>query len=254
MGALRQAAPDAVVHLAAEPVIGLAYTADKKRRIWESRTRGTALIARAIAQLDPKPTVFVSSSASGYYGSPGDAPVTEADGPGTGFLADVCRAWEGATEAAESAGVRTAHVRTGLVLSPAGGMLGVLGPVAGLGLAGWVGRGDDVWSWIALDDWLYAVTDLLGRPDARGPYNLSAPTPSTSKAFVKTLGHVLGRPAVASVPRGLVRALGGEAAEAVALAGVRMLPIRLLDAGFRFAYPTVEPALRHLYGRPARTP
>ncbi|HEX8384817.1 MAG TPA: DUF1731 domain-containing protein, partial [Rubricoccaceae bacterium] len=109
--------------------------------------------------------------------------------------------------------------------------------------------GGDVWPWIALDDWVYAVAALLGDADASGPVNLSSPAPETSKAVVKTLGHVLGRPAVASVPRPLVQALGGEAAREVALASVRMLPIRLLDAGFRFAYPTLDGALRHLYGR-----
>ncbi len=251
MGALRQAAPDAVVHLAGEPVYGLAYTADKKRRIWESRTRGTDLIARAVADLDPAPAVFISASASGFYGSQGDAPVTEASASGDGFLADVCRAWEEATAPAEAAGVRTVHLRTGLVLSPAGGMLGVLGPVANLGLAGWVGDGGDVWPWIAADDWVYAVAGLLGDASVSGPVNLSAPTPETSRAFVKTLGDVLGRPAIASVPRSLVRAFGGEAAREVALASVRMLPTRLLDSGFRFTYPALEPALRHLYGRTA---
>ena len=253
MGALRQAAPDAIVHLAGEPVFGLAYTAEKKRRIWESRTRGTDLIARAAAALDAKP-VLLSASASGYYGSRGQAPVSEADGPGTGFLADVCRAWEAATAPAEAAGVRTVHLRTGLALSPAGGMLDVLGTVTGLGLGGWVGGGHDVWPWIAADDWVYAVHHLLGLPDARGPYDLSAPAPAESKAFVKTLADVLNRPAVASVPRGLVRLLGGEAAQEVVLSSVRMLPVRLLDSGFAFSYPTLESALRHLYGRmPATT-
>ncbi len=251
-GALRQAAPDAIVHLAGEPVAALAYTADKKRRIWESRTRGTDLIARAAAGLEKKP-VLISASASGYYGSRGHEPVTEADASGHGFLADVCRAWEAATRPAEEAGVRTAHLRTGLVLSPAGGMLGVLGSVTNLGLGGWVGSGQDQWPWIAADDWVYAVHHLLGSDDARGPYNLSAPDPATSKTVVKTLADVLNRPAFASIPRPLVAALGGEAAREVALASVRMLPVRLEDAGFRFSYPILDGALRHLYGRTADT-
>ena len=199
MGALRQAAPDAIVHLAGEPIFSVAYTADKKRRIWESRTRGTDLIARAAAALDTTP-VLLSASASGYYGSRGQEPITEADAAGRGFLADVCRAWEAATRPAEEAGIRTVHLRTGLALSPAGGMLGVLGPVTALGLGGWVGQGQDQWPWIAADDWVYAVYHLLGLADARGPYDLSAPDPATSKAFVKTLADVLNRPAFASVP------------------------------------------------------
>ena len=254
MGALRQAAPDAVVHLAGESVFGLAYTADKKRRIWESRTQGTDLLARSIAQLDPKPQVFLSASASGFYGDRGAAMTTEADGPGVGFLADVSRAWEAATAPAEDAGIRTAHLRTGLALSPSGGMLGVLGTATGFGLGGWVGDGQDQWAWIAADDWVYAVHHLLGLGDARGPYNLSAPAPASSKAFVKTLGDVLHRPALVSVPRGLVRALGGEAAREIALASVHMLPVRLEDSGFAFTYPTLEPALRHLYGKTPGTP
>ena len=173
-GALRQAAPDAIVHLAGEPVFAAAYTAEKKRRIWESRTRGTDLIARAAAGLEKKP-VLISASASGYYGSRGQADVTEADGPGHGFLADVSRAWEAATRPAEEAGIRTSHLRTGLVLSPAGGMLGVLGPVTNLGLGGWVGSGQDQWPWIAADDWVYAVYHLLSSETARGPYTSPRP-------------------------------------------------------------------------------
>lgn len=246
-GALALAAPDAVVHLAGESILAASYTAEKKRRIWESRTQGTALLARAVASLETPPTVFLSGSASGYYGSP-EGPVTEASPPGEGFLADVCRAWEAAAAPAVEAGIRTAYLRTGLVLSPAGGMLGLLGPAAKLGLGGWIGDGEAIWPWIALDDVVYAIAHALGSDRLEGPVNLSAPTPVASKAFVETLGTTVGRPAFLSAPEGLVRRLGGEAAREVALASVRMLPTALLADGFRPEYPTLAAALRHLTG------
>ena len=247
--ALADAAPDAVVHLAGEPVYGLAFTADKKRRIWESRTKGTQLLARALAALPVRPHVLVSASASGIYGDRGATPITEADAPGTGFLADVCQAWEASTAEAEAAGIRTVHARIGLVLSPAGGMLSTLGPAVQAGLAAWPGSGQAFWPWIALDDLLYGFLHLLNDDDLAGPVNLAAPTPEPAKTVVRTLARVLHRPRGIGIPAGLVRALGGEVADELALKSVRMLPTRLQSAGFRFAYPDLATALRHLYGR-----
>ena len=245
--ALAALAPDAVIHLAGEPIFGFPWTNAKKRAIWESRTKGTQLLSRALAMLPAPPKVLLSASASGFYGDTGDEPVTEADANGDGFLADVCAAWEASTQAAEAAGIRTAHMRIGLVLSPAGGMLGTLGPVAHLGLAGWPGDGGAFWPWIALDDVLYAIHHLL-RSDLSGPVNVSAPTPATSRATVKALGRTLNRPAFASLPTPLVR-LAGEPARELALKSVRMIPERLRQSGFEHAYPTLDAALGHLYGK-----
>lgn len=249
LAALEEAAPDAVVHLAGEPVYALAYTADKKRRIWESRTKGTQLLARALAALDPRPRVLVSASASGYYGSRGEALLTEADAPGDGFLADVCRAWEASTAEAEAAGIRTVHARIGVVTSAGGGMLGLLAPAAQLGLAGWPGDGRGYLPWIALDDLVYALGFLLRNDALAGPVNLSAPTPVPVRSFVRTLADVLRRPAPLRIPAAAVGVLGGRVAEEIALASARMLPARLADAGFRFSYPDLDAALRHTLGR-----
>ena len=240
-------APQAVIHLAGEPVFGFPWSTAKKRRIWESRTRGTLLLSRALAALPTPPEVFISASASGIYGHTGSRPTTEAEPPGTGFLAEVCQAWEAATADAEAAGIRTVHARIGLVLSPAGGMLATLGPLAQLGLAGWPGDGSAFWPWLALDDALYAFHHLL-RSSARGPVNLSAPTPAPSKVVVKALGRTLGRPTLGRMPAPILKTLGGEAAREIALKSVRMVPAALRASGFRYAYPTLDAALGHLYG------
>ena len=246
---LAEVAPDAVIHLAGEPIFGFPWTNAKKRAIWESRTRGTQLLANALVALPTPPKVFLSASASGFYGDTGAEPVTEEAPGGEGFLASVCGAWEDSTEAAERAGIRTAHLRIGLVLSPAGGMLSTLGPFGQVGLAGWPGDGSAFWPWIALDDVLYAIHHLL-RSDLSGPVNLSAPSPATSRATIKALGRTLGRPAFASLPAPLLK-LAGEPARELALKSVRMIPARLRQSGFEPAYPTLDAALGHLYGKTA---
>jgi len=248
---LGRAVPDAVVHLAGASVYG-APTAAHRRRVWESRVKGTLLLSRALTRLDRPPRVLLSASATGYYGDRGAVRLPEDAGPGTGFLPDLCQAWEAATAEAEAAGIRVAHPRIGVVLSPGGGALGALAPLARLGLGGWPGRGDSFVPWIALDDVLYALHHLIAHDDARGAYNLSAPEPVEMKALVKTLGHVLGRPTPLRVPDVLVRTVGGRLIRE-ALASARVVPDRLLAEGFTFTYPALEPALRHLVGRDAPT-
>ncbi|MEO0558072.1 MAG: TIGR01777 family oxidoreductase [Bacteroidota bacterium] len=248
MGALRLASPDAVVHLAGENVFGLAYTEAKKRAIWESRTKGTQLLSRALAALDTPPRVFLSASASGIYGDTGSRPVNESDALGAGFLADVCKAWEASTAEAEAAGIRVIHPRIGLVLTPAGGLLQKLLLPAQFGLAAWPGDGSAFWGWIALDDAIYALYHLLAS-DLSGPVNLSAPTPAPARAVVKALGRTLNRPALFGTPASLLRRLGGEVADEIVLKSVRMVPARLRDSGFDYTYPTLDGALSHLLGR-----
>ncbi len=249
MSALRRAAPDAVVHLAGEPITALNGTSRARRRIWESRTKGTQLLSRALAALDLTPRVLVSASASGYYGDRGDARLTESAGAGDGFLPDLCTAWEASTAEAERAGIRTVHARIGLVTTPKGGVLQPLAPVAALGLGGWPGDGDAWWPWIALDDVVYAIHHALLDEGLSGPVNLSAQEPVRTRDFVRTLAAAQNRPAGLRVPEELVRTLGGELARRVALQSVRMVPHRLLDRGFRFATPDLGVALSHLLGR-----
>ncbi len=238
---------DAVVHLAGENVFGLRWTEAKKRRILESRTRGTRLLAETLARLDMPPRVLISASASGFYGGRGDARLTETDASGDGFLAEVCRAWEAAAAPAAEA-MRVVPLRIGLVLTPGGGFLGTMLPAFHLGLGGTVGGGGQYLPWIALDDVLYAVLHLLAGNQA-GPVNLSAPEPVTQRTFTETTGAVLRRPTVVAVPAAAVRALSGEVADEMALKSVRMVPAALVNSGFAFAYPALELALRHLLGR-----
>ena len=256
LAALADAAPDAVVHLAGEPVTSLDGTTEARRRIWESRTQGTQLLSRALAALPTPPRVLVSASASGIYGDRSDRALTEAAAPGSDFLAEVCQAWEASTTPAETAGIRTVHARIGLVTTPAGGLLPPLAAASRTGLGGWPGDGTAWWSWIALDDVVYALHHALLDDGLSGPVNLSAPEPVTSKAFVKTLASVQNRPALLGVPAPLVRLAAGalpglsrELADALALKSARMLPARLLDRGFRFSTPDLRTALAHVLGR-----
>lgn len=239
----------AVVNLAGARIAPARWTAAYKREIRESRVRTTEFLSAAIAELDPPPRVFLSSSATGYYGPrPWEEVLDETSPPGRGFLAEVCVQWESATRAAQAAGVRTVLLRTGPVLGARGGFLQPLLPVFRMGLGGPVGDGGQGVSWIALDDWLRAVAFLLEGP-LEGPVNLTAPQPVRFSEFARTLGRVLRRPALVRTPASVVRLLfGRELADEVLLAGQRAVPRKLLEAGFEFRYAELEPALRAALG------
>jgi uncharacterized protein (TIGR01777 family) len=234
---------DAVIHLAGEP-IAQRWTGSRREAIRESRVRGTELLARAIAALDRRPSVLLSGSAIGIYGDRGDEAVDEDSATGTDFLAGVAREWEGATAAAKEAGVRVVLLRSGIVLSPHGGALERLLPPFRLGVGGPIGTGRQYMSWIALDDHLNAMEHALATTGLHGPVNLVSPNPVTNAEFAATLGRVLGRPALVPVPSFALELLYGEMARATILAGQRVLPRALLRAGFTFAHPTLEEALR----------
>lgn len=242
---------DAVVHLAGENVFG-RWSAEKKRRIRDSRVAGTRLLCEALAELERRPATLLAGSAIGYYGDRRDAAVTEESAPGNDFLAQVGRDWEAATAAASRAGIRVVNLRTGVVLTPAGGALATMLPPFRLGLGGQVGSGDQYVSWIAVDDIVRAILYLLDHQELVGPVNLTAPTPVTNRELAKTLGKVLGRPAVVTVPGFVLRlAFGTDGAEMLQ-SGQRVLPARLLAAGFRYSFKDLEPALRHLLASPER--
>ncbi|PYP81585.1 MAG: TIGR01777 family protein [Gemmatimonadetes bacterium] len=234
---------EAVVHLAGEP-IAQRWTGSRREAIRESRVRGTKLLARTIAALDQKPRVLLSGSAVGYYGDRGDEAVDETSAPGTDFLAGVAHEWEMATAAASDAGVRVVLLRTGIVLSPHGGALERLLPPFRLGVGGPIGTGRQWMSWIALEDHLRAMEHALATTGLHGPANLVAPNPVTNAEFAATLGRVLGRPAIVTVPSFALELLYGEMARATILAGQRVMPKALLRSGFHFAHPTLEEALR----------
>ena len=234
----------AVIHLAGEPVAH-RWTPARKAAIRDSRVQGTALLARAIAAMDGPRPVLLSGSAVGYYGDRGDELLDEASASGGGFLAEVCREWEAATLPASDAGARVALLRTGVVLDPSGGALQKVLPPFRLGAGGPIGSGRQWMSWIGLEDHLRAVMHALFTDSMSGPVNLVAPSPVTNAEFASTLGRVLARPALLPVPSFAVELLYGEMATETILAGQRVMPRALVAAGFEFAYPTLEQALRH---------
>ncbi|MCG6921347.1 MAG: TIGR01777 family oxidoreductase [Acidobacteria bacterium] len=242
---------DAVVHLSGENVAGGRWTDARKARIRESRIDSTRTLARALASAKKKPKVLVSASAIGYYGDQGDEWVTESSPPADDFLARLAVDWEAAAAPAAEVGIRVAHPRIGLVLSPAGGALGKLLLPFRLGLGGVVGPGRQYMSWVAIDDVLAALHHALVKEEVSGPFNLVAPEPVTNREFTKTLGRVLGRPTVAAVPAFLLKAALGQMAEATLLASTRVRPDRLRSSGYRFRFPGLEGALRHLLGETA---
>jgi uncharacterized protein (TIGR01777 family) len=236
---------DAVVHLAGAGIADKRWTSARKQTLVDSRVRGTGLLARTLAALDPRPQVLLSASAVGYYGDRGAEELTEASPAGAGFLADLCRRWEQATAPAEEAGIRVVHLRTGIVLSGAGGALAKQLPLFRLGVGGRLGSGRQFTSWIALDDEIDAIRFALETSTLRGAANLVAPRPVTNGEFTATLGRVLHRPAVLPAPAVALRlVLGSELADEAILAGQRVLPRALLDAGYTFSEPELEGALR----------
>lgn len=234
---------DAVVHLAGVGIADKRWTEDHKKRVLESRVKGTERVADAIAAMTRPPTLL-SASAVGYYGNRGSEELTEASSPGKGYLADVCVAWERATAAAESAGARVAHLRTGIVLTPTGGALGKQLPLFKAGLGGRLGGGQQYQSWIALADEVGAIVFALTHPEVRGAINLTAPNPVTNAEFTKALGRALHRPAVLAVPPvALKLAMGTQMAEEMLLSGAKVRPRALEHAGYRFQFPTLDAAL-----------
>ena len=240
---------DAVVHLAGENIGAGRWTRDRKERILDSRVKGTRLLCESLANLTQPPKVLVSSSAIGYYGDRDEETLTEESISGFGFLAEVCVAWELATEPVAETGIRVVHLRTGIVLSLAGGALQKMLPPFKMGVGGVLGNGQQYMSWIALDDAVGAIHHALITESVHGAVNNTAPHPVTNREFTKTLGRVLSRPTLFPIPSfGLRIMFGGEMAEALFLASTRVEPSRLVETGYTFQYPELEGALRHLLG------
>ncbi len=241
---------DAVIHLAGEN-IGARWTAARRRRIRESRVRGTSLLSEALAGLRQPPRTLISASAVGIYGSRGDEILTEASPTGdpNDFLVSVGRDWEAAAEPARAAGIRVVHPRFGVVLGPDGGALQRLLLPFRLGLGGRVGSGRQWMSWIAIHDAVTALRHIMATETLAGPINVTAPEPVTNREFTRTLARVLRRPAVVPVPATALRLVFGAMADGTLLASTRVLPERLLRSGYRFGDGSLEPALRSLLSR-----
>jgi len=242
----------AVVHLAGAGIGDKKWTPARKREIRESRTRGTTVLCDALAMLASKPAVLVSASGVDYYGAHGDEPLTEDSPAGEGFLAEVCLEWEAATAPAEQAGIRVVRMRTGPVLSADGGVLKRMLFPFKAGLGGRIGTGKQWMSWISIVDHVGAIRHVLGRDDVSGPVNSTAPNPVTNAEYTKTLGTVVRRPTAIPTPITPLKVLYGmELVHSLLLTGQRVIPKRLLDTGYRFEHPELEPALRALLGKPA---
>lgn len=240
---------EAVVHLAGAGIGDKRWTTARKDVILRSRVDATAVLCRCLAGLDRRPSVVISASAIGYYGDRGDEVLTERSGPGTGFQAEVCRRWEEATAPAEAAGIRVVHLRSGVVLARHGGALGRQLPLFRAGLGATLGSGRQWLSWISLRDEVGAIVHALADTSLVGPVNATAPAPVTNREFTKELGHALHRPAVLGAPPFALRlALGRQLADELLLGSLRVVPARLADAGYTFADPTLEGALRQTLG------
>ena len=239
---------NAVVHLAGEPIGASRWTDETRRRIHDSRQRGTDLLARTLAGLEQRPTVFVSSSAVGIYGDRGSEALTEESSHGEDFLAEVCIAWEQAADPAREAGIRVVHPRTGVVIAKDGPLIDKVELPFRLGVGGKVGTGRQYVPWISLHDEVAALRFLIDRP-IEGAVNLTGPNPATNLELTKALGTVLRRPTLMPIPAFAIRLLYGEMGETLATVSQRVLPTRLLDAGFAFRHSTILAALSAAFGR-----
>ena len=234
---------EAVVHLAGAGVGDHRWTQEYKREILQSRLDGTHAIVTAITQLDPMPRVLVSASAIGWYGDTGDRVVDETAPAGTGFLADVVRAWEAAADPASAAGIRVVHPRTGLVVASQGGAWARMFPLFKFGLGGRLGPGSQYWSWISLRDEVCALQFLMEQDHLHGPVNLSAPNPATNAEITSVMGKVMGRPTILPAPAFALKAFLGEFSSEV-LGSARVIPAVLERAQFGFQDPEIESAIR----------
>ncbi|NEB94747.1 TIGR01777 family oxidoreductase [Streptomyces bauhiniae] len=234
---------DAVVNLAGAGIGDKRWTPEYKRMIRDSRVFGTTALAEAAASLPEPPRVFVGGSAIGFYGETGDRITDEDAPPGEGFLPSVCEEWEEAAAPVREAGVRTAFVRTGLVVSSGGGAWAKMFPLFKAGLGGRLGNGKQYWSYIALHDEVAAIRHILDREDLSGPFNLTAPHPLTNQEITEAMGRVLHRPTPFPVPAAVLKTVLGEMAGDV-LGSQRVVPKRLLESGFQFAFPGIEDTIR----------
>lgn len=236
---------DLIVNLNGANLADGRWTEKRRALLRDSRVLPTKLLANTIAGLGSPPRLFLSASATGYYGNRrADEQIDESAPRGCGFLAELTEQWEQAASPAVKAGVRTIFLRTGMVLSAEGGALSKLLPFFRLGLGGKSGNGRQVTSWVTLEELPLIIDHLVSNPGIQGPVNAVSPVPVTNREFAKTLGKVLGRPAIFAQPAWLLKLLFGEMAKQTILAGARVTPAKLLDSGYQFRYPDLQTALR----------
>lgn len=236
-----------IVNLAGDSIASGKWTTDKKRRILESRLNAGQAVREAIERVDNRPAVVIQASAIGYYGDGGDEVLNERCPRGSGFLAEVAERWEETTKGIQSLGVRHVVIRTAIVLGKGGGFLRNVIPPFKMFLGGPSGSGRQWVSWIHIEDEAGAVAFLLEREDLDGIFNLSSPNPTRNRDFYRSLGRAIKRPSWLRAPGLLLRMLLGEMAEELILAGQRVLPERLLESGYEFRYPDLDPAFQEIF-------
>ena len=239
---------DAVIHLSGESIVG-RWTEARKRRILDSRTQGTGHLAEAVAKASRPPRVFISASAVGFYGNRGDEILRENSLSGDGFTAKVCRQWEAATQPAVEAGIRTAQMRFGVVMSADGGALPKMLPPFRMGLGGRLGTGRQWWTWVSVRDVVGAILHVLDHESLAGPVNTVSPNPVTNAEFTSTLASVLKRPAIFPLPAFAVRLIFGEMGEELFLFSQRVEPAKLVASGYQFQHPDLKNALKEILQR-----
>lgn len=237
---------DAVINLNGVGIADRPWSGARRQLIRDSRTVPTEVLAAAVAQR--RVPAFLSGSAVGYYGDAGGRAVDESAPPGSGFLAEVCREWEAATQKAQDAGARVVLLRTGLVLSPAGGLLGTLKPLFKLFLGGRLGSGTQYQPWISLDDEVGGIRFALEHDSITGPLNLTGPTPVTNAQFTRALASAVGRPVSIPVPAFAIKGVLGAMGEEMLLSGQRAIPAKLQAAGYQFRHHAVSEALAAAVG------
>ena len=243
-------AHNAVVHLAGASLGDHRWTNSYKAKVLDSRVAGTSLLAETLASLDRPPAVLASGSAIGYYGDRGDEELTERSAPGTGFLAEVVQAWEGAAAPATRAGIRVALLRSGVVQAPEGGALKRLLLPFRLGIGGRIGSGRQWLSWVAIDDEVGAIRHVITNSSVEGPVNVTSPNPVTNAEYTRVLGRVLHRPTLLPTPTPVLQLmLGRELVSEMLLGGQRVRPTVLQASGYTFARPSLEEALAGMLAR-----
>ena len=240
---------DIVIHLGGAGIGDRRWTKSRMVLIEKSRTESTGLLARTLASLKQKPEVFLVASAIGWYGNRGDEILDEQSEAGTGFLPETCLAWEASADAARQAGIRTIHARTGVVLDASGGALEKMLLPAKMGAGGPIGFGRQWFSWISMDDQIYALHHLVMSPNTEGAYNITSPEPLQQKNFAKALGRVLRRPAFMPTPPFAIWFLYGKMGVALTTESQRVMPTRLTEEGYRFQHQDAESALRDALGK-----
>lgn len=238
---------ETVIHLAGANISDGRWNEKRKQTIVKSREIGTKLLATTIAQLKNKPQLFISGSAIGYYGNTGTQIVDESNNAGTDFLAGVAQKWEAATKPAEEAGIRTVHIRTGVVLSADGGALKKMLLPFKMGVGGKIGTGRQYMSCVSINEVTNMIRFIIENESVMGPVNLVSPTPVTNFAFTKILGKVLNRPTIFPIPALAIRVLLGELADVVLLSSTRAIPKKLTDAGYQFIDEDLEKTLRQIH-------